>query len=737
MVFVSHTKPHGVTLSAVAAVIIAFLAAFYFQPVQSTQFTRASLWLQMADAVLGLEQPSTAHSAATGIEFIPQRFPHILQAFFLLTAAWVYGSAAVRFCLPAVRLTQVEKFVFDMGAGLAILSLVTLTAGLVGRLTVSAIFTPLVIPFAAGFLKRHQPPVTHHLQTDARTSSWIKYSVVTTLVPFVIYLLWGAITPQTDFDVREYHLEGPKEWFQQGSISCLRHNVYTSFPFLSEMLCLAGMIVTSDWRTGALTGQLVLAVFQLLSAAAVFSVARRWLGTTPAWIAVLIHLSTPWTLRISLIAYTEGALTFYLIASILLNLNLQADTARSLNPLPLLFSGFLAGSAMACKYTGLVLIITPLSASWLFHLIQLRKNDSLPDSKVIVRAAMAFTAGIFLAVGPWLARNWYDTGNPIYPLGYSFFKSTDWNAPLDHRWKAAHSPTEHSLSQIPRHILDAALYNTWTSPLLFGLALPAAPLLWRRLPQTRPLLAFAGWVLFTWWAFTHRIDRFWIPIIPLMAVLSSSLWLLGSQIVWRRFLIAVCTLATIWNLRLCTMPQVGFHAGLMDLNTATQLVVRSDIAVLNQQLPHNAKVLMVGEAEVFDAEFPLLYNTVFDDNLFEAIAALPDDLPPGSLKPLRPAAEFLALCREQQITHIFVNWSEILRYRLPGSYGYSEFVQPARFSELVAAEALETPTILIRRSLDTLSPVEQQEILRWDGGDTLVNTQAFHAVLLYALPDNQ
>lgn len=306
MVFVSHTKPHGVTLSAVAAVIIAFLAAFYFQPVQSTQFTRASLWLQMADAVLGLEQPSTAHSAATGIEFIPQRFPHILQAFFLLTAAWVYGSAAVRLCLPAVRLTQVEKFVFDMGAGLAILSLVTLTAGLVGRLTVSAIFTPLVIPFAAGFLKRHQPPVTHHLQTDARTSSWIKYSVVTTLVPFVIYLLWGAITPQTDFDVREYHLEGPKEWFQQGSISCLRHNVYTSFPFLSEMLCLAGMIVTSDWRTGALTGQLVLAVFQLLSAAAVFSVARRWLGTTPAWIAVLIHLSTPWTLRISLIAYTEA-----------------------------------------------------------------------------------------------------------------------------------------------------------------------------------------------------------------------------------------------------------------------------------------------------------------------------------------------------------------------------------------------------------------------------------------------
>ena len=731
--FTGNANTGSVTLLALAAAICAFLAAFYIQPIQSTEYTRYDLWLQMADTLLGLEQPTAVNSAPSGFEFIPQRLPYVLQAFAILAVAWVHGSTTVRLCLHQSKFSPVEKFVLAMGAGLAILSLTTLVAGLAGQISVAALCFPLVISLVGRLPKPPIHPATPQQQTQSRAPAWLSFSALVVIIPYTIYLLWGAITPQTDFDVREYHLQGPKEWFQNGRIFCLQHNVYTSFPFLSEMLCLAGMIIADDWRTGAFTGQLVLAAFQPLSAAAVFAVARRWLGTTPAWIALIIHLTAPWTLRISLIAYTEGALTFYLIASVLLNLELQKETATSLRPLPLVFSGFLAGSAMACKYTGLVLVIAPIAVLWLFHLGKLRKAGCLPKSKAILLAAAAFTSGILLAIGPWLARNWYDTGNPVYPLGYSLFDSADWNAPLDIRWKAAHSPTEHSLTRIPRHFLDAALYNTWTSPLLFGLALPAAPLLWRRLPQIRPILAFAAWGFFSWWAFTHRIDRFWIPVIPLLAVASSGLWLLDSHSAWRNFLLTICALATLWNLRFCTTSQVGFHAGLMDLDAATQLVIRSDIAILNQQLPSTAKVLMVGEAEVFDAQFPLLYNTVFDDSIFEAIAALPDKYPPGSPKPLRPTSEVLALCHQQQITHIFVNWSEILRYRVPGSYGYSEFVQPARFNELVAARVLQSPTILLRRGLNSLSPTEQQEIHRWDGGNSLVEGDQFHAVLLYTI----
>ncbi|MEY3459441.1 MAG: hypothetical protein RL215_2598, partial [Planctomycetota bacterium] len=746
--------PHPLLLGTVATAVLAFLTAFFQHPIQSTAFNRSDLWIQLADTLLGIEQPPGTNQppAPAGAHFIPQRLPLILHASALLLAASLHGAAITRLCLTQLPLTTLEYFVLTLGSGLSILSLTTLLTGLAGWINPAALLAPLTLPLLALLRKSKSPPRTvpplpqntnetqptdQRINPDARTLRWLKPAAITVLLPFTLYLLWGALTPQTDFDVREYHLQGPKEWFLQGRITCLPHNVYTSFPFLSEMLSLAGMIAASDWRSGALTGQLLLATFQPLTAAAVFAIARRSLGILPAWLALVIYLTTPWTLRISLIAYSEGALAFYLTASILLALAIRSQTLNPLPVRPLLLSGFLAASAMASKYTGLVIVVTPIATLWLLRLWQLRhaplNNHSNQHTRPLPAAA-AFTVGILVAVGPWLLRNWHDTGNPVYPLAWSIFGSSDWNAPLDARWKAAHSAPEHALTKIPQHILDAALRNTWTSPLLFGLAIPAAPFLWQRKPQLRPLLAIAAWILFTWWALTHRIDRFWIPAIPLLSIASASLWLLSPHRAWKTFLITACTLATTWNIRFCTTPLVGFHCGLMDLNAATQLVTRSDIALLNQQLPPHAKVLMVGEAEVFDARFQLLYNTVFDDNLFETLAAQPNHSPPGSPKPLRPASQFLDLCHRQQITHVLVNWSEILRYRLPGSYGYSEFVQPATFNQLVAQQALLAPVTLSSRSWDALSPAEQSEVLSWDAGQSLLHNQQFHSILLYTLP---
>ncbi|MEY3175591.1 MAG: hypothetical protein RLZZ436_3505 [Planctomycetota bacterium] len=723
-------------LIATAAVIIGFQIEFFRQPLESTSFTRADLWLEFVDTLLGLAPPAAAEPAPeSGLRFIPQRIPHILRAAALLATAWIHGRAVTRHTLRCLQVTLLERCVLTIAAGLAILSLTVLLTGLAGWIAPAALAAPLAISIPLNFLPRISSPPPPATDTkDLRAVRWIPPAVLMVAIPFSLCLLWGAMTPQTDFDVREYHLQGPKEWFQEGRISCLRHNVYTSFPFFSEMLCLAGMAAADDWRSGALTGQLLLASFQLLTAASVFSIARRWLGSTPAWLALLIHLTAPWTFRISLIAYAEGALTFYLTISVMLTLLLRGHGELAFRAEPQLLSGFLAGCGMACKYTGLVLVVLPVAGFWVWQQWQMRRHSPQLGTGIVLRGAAAFLIGTCIAVGPWLLRNLSDTGNPVYPLAYSIFESNDWNAPLDIRWKAAHSASEHSLLLIPRHLLDAALRNTWTSSLIFGLSIPAALLLHNRSGEFRTILLFACWGLFTWWAFTHRIDRFWIPMIPLLSISGAALWLLSSRKTWRGLLIAICATATLWNLLFCSLPLVGFNAGLMDLETATSRVTRSDIALLNEQLPEDAKVLMVGEAEVFDAEFSLIYNTVFDDSLFETLAAAPDGQPPGSRRPLRPAAEFLENCRREQITHVFVNWSEILRYRLPGSYGYSEFVQPVHFEELTRQNALLPPAVLIRRDWTALAPAEREEVLRWENGSGLVRNNQFHAVLLYRLP---
>ena len=131
------------------------------------------------------------------------------------------------------------------------------------------------------------------------------------IAPFLVIMLLGAMLPAIDFDVLEYHLQGPKEYFQAGRIAFLPHNVYTNMPFGVEMLHLMGMEVLGDWWWGGLVGQLLVALYA--PAAAVLIAAATGAGgiARAAWLAAIIYLSTPWIYRLAVIAYVEGPLCFY------------------------------------------------------------------------------------------------------------------------------------------------------------------------------------------------------------------------------------------------------------------------------------------------------------------------------------------------------------------------------------------------------------------------------------------
>ncbi len=280
-------------------------------------------------------------------------------------------------------------------------------------------------------------------------------------------------------------------------------------------------------------------------------------------------------------------------------------------------------------------------------------------------------------IAPWLLKNLVETGNPVYPLGYNVFGGSEWTPEMDARWKPAHAAAEHDIRRIPEHILGAAVYNKWTS----GSALRSGDpclFLWRRNKAIPVVLSLIGYGFVTWWAFTHRIDRFWIPMIPLLSIAAGAAWLISSSKLWKTFLLTVIAAVTLFNVRFCGLALVGYHVGLMDLDAARQQTIRSDIRLLNESLPADARVLMVGEAEVFDATFPLVYNTVFDDCLFEMWTTLPEDsqLPVAERRMLPPEL-ILEKLSSKGITHILVNWGEVLRYRM--TYGYTEYVDPARF----------------------------------------------------------
>ena len=127
----------------------------------------------------------------------------------------------------------------------------------------------------------------------------------------------------------------------------------------------------------------------------------------------------------------------------------------------------------------------------------------------------------------------------------------------------------------------------------------------------------------------------------------------------------------------------GFNAGRLDLIAARNLATPNRIRWLNDavesgRLPHETKVLCVGEAQMFHARYPYLYNTVFDHSRFVQLCAQGE----AGDQQLRPVEEIRADFRRLGVTHLDVNWAEIGRYRAPGSYGYTNFVQPERFDRL-------------------------------------------------------
>ncbi len=731
-----NTKQTPVWLLLVAAVwICGFAWTFFDQPLNDPEVRRSDLWGEMLDGVLQLGQAvddDSASATKSGWKFLPQRIPIFAWATVILALAAAHGDAICVLLAGKCRLSLSERISIVLGLGLACLSLVTLGCGLAGQLNPLAITVPslgsAVLALAVRIRRRGGEILNSRspAATPGKSSKTVPILVLIILVPFVIYLLLGAVSPPTDFDVREYHLQGPKEWFQQGQVTFLRHNVYTSFPFLSEMLLLAGMVFTGDWWQGALVGQVVLACFQLLSALSVFGIASRWISRDVAWIAALIYLTTPWTLRISLIAYAEGSLAYYLIAAFLVAM-LCGEFASRRWQLTIL-CGIIAGCAMASKYTGLVSVILPTAAVLGFHLWRDRAplKPHVAESagglwkSLLLKTAVCYSVGILLMISPWLLRNVYDTGNPVYPLGYSVLGGSEWSVDMNARWKPAHSPSEHHLTEIPRHFLDAAVRNMWTSPLLFGLGIPAV-LLWRCNRTVAMILSLAAWGFVTWWALTHRIDRFWIPTIPLLSLAAGSTWLLSNSRWWRAFVGFIIAAVTAFNVHFCGLALVGFHVGLMDLDAARQIPIRSDNKFLNQTIPASAKVLMVGDAEVFDCTFSLVYSTVFDDCLFEEWTTNPADAElPVKQRRMLPPDEIRSALKSRGITHVVVHWGEILRYRLPGSYGFTEYIQPARFDALVNQGVLQAPRVLLARPWKTVSESDRRTVESWEGYQSLI-----------------
>src|SRR5262249_2802940 len=151
---------------------------------------------------------------------------------------WISAIAIGRLELRVLRLIKpfdgAERLFFAGCLGLGSLSLLMLGLGLAGLMNRWPLVAIMLASCLAEFwLTRRESGALNSRQSHPETScqsalrelttDGLSKLVLATVFPFVFCLLLGAMSPQTDFDVVEYHLGGPKEWFQQDQITRLPH----------------------------------------------------------------------------------------------------------------------------------------------------------------------------------------------------------------------------------------------------------------------------------------------------------------------------------------------------------------------------------------------------------------------------------------------------------------------------------------------------------------------------------
>ena len=718
----------------IIAGLVGYAVAFYVTPLPEVQDDRGHSLLRidlLKQLVLIPDKVLLPIWFGAPAEFsLFDRVPVLAIAGLILAWAAVLGWLALGICsrlfcrnaktVLGLRLTPLEQFIFSAAIGLNVLSTWVLFLGLFGMMgSLSMVWLPMLVTFAAAGFRwktaRQKNAVVGQIgnppnrrATTSSASAFESPSAISPCwlwlgLPFVLAIILAAMLPPLDFDVREYHLQAPKEFFQQGRITFLPHNVYANMAMGTEMLSLLAMVVSGDWWLGALAGKTVIAAFTPLTALALLAIGRRLTvasnpaeqaGTPPddcastvrfstlGIVAALAYLSVPWVVSIASGGFVEGASACYLLLAVYaLLLGNQSTIAQ------FALSGYFAGSAVATKYPAALFVFVPLAAWVAYSQFQRQatKQPAIPADGTVqaivpsakgsaIKALGVFVLCATLACGLWFAKNWILTGNPTYPLLYGLFDVQSWTPEKDQQWNRVHRPHDFSIGTFTHDMVNVALTSPWLSPLVVPLAVLAFVGRKRRLGLAWALLAYIGFVVGTWWLCTHRIDRFWIPIMPIMALLagigacwSTARWwratLVGLLIVGlgANFLVAGVSRSNAWFVRLTRLRNAP---GWID----------PWHAYFNANLTEG-RLLLVGDAAPFDLKPPVLYNTCFDDCILEQIVK-------G-----RTAAEVRAMLASRRIAYVYVDWGEIDRYRK--TYGYTDFVQPDVLERLVAWGVLE------------------------------------------------
>jgi len=409
-------------------------------------------------------------------------------------------------------------------AGSGVIALVVLATGLMGILSRPVAWVILAAGWAGGavwVLQNRPSQFAKWPSMSVSRWSWVwliaaPAGAVLVVAPAVLPgVLWGG--EPNGYDVVEYHLQVPREWHDAGRISRLDHNVFSTFPFLTEMHFLLAMHLRGGAYAGMYVSQYMNAIFAVFTSIAVYGVLGGR-ARPQAVVGGVVAIVVPWTLMVGTIAYNEAALMLYGVLCVgwimtVLNRSKSGAEAPGLWG-SVIVAGAMGGFACGVKLTAIPMVVgTAAIAMMIVHPRMWR-----------AAALLLVTAGG--VASPWLIRNAIWTGNPVFPQATATLGGRAWSIQQQERWSASHAPRDDQKSLNGRL---AALRDQVLLDWKFGFALiPAAiiGLVLARGGSHARVIAFVALVMcgqvLVWLFATHLQGRFLVLSIPLLAIIVGS-----------------------------------------------------------------------------------------------------------------------------------------------------------------------------------------------------------------------
>ncbi len=396
-----------------------------------------------------------------------------------------------------------------MGAwGFAILAL-----GLAGLLYRVSLLVLAVALFIA--LGLHRQLLSHRaLGRKVHAGPLIRIAVFVFTVlsgVFIALVFFSALAPELSFDALNVHLPYARDAAAAHRAGFVPNNWSSVMPALPLM-----SYITAFLFSGVTLAKLFNFLCYVLCGGVVFGISRRWWGALHASAASILFWGSPVALYEATTALIDLPLTLFSAIAALSLLEWTRNEDRNW----LWLSAAALGLAFGCKYHAAFWLI-PFLAIILFDALVRRRMGLKSCAGLLSRYAL-IVALLFL---PWLLRAWAYTGNPVFPVANSIFRSPLFPPSMEAAARAMYAnegvgAAIPDLIKLPWTVTFHPGAFRGTLGLLF---LPGVVLALVR-GRTRQLRfgLLASIFYFFAWAMTAQEIRYLLPLLPLLCVLSTA-----------------------------------------------------------------------------------------------------------------------------------------------------------------------------------------------------------------------